>query len=46
MKSIPVKMLTGGKITVPKNIREELNIQEGEILKITKEGEKFVIEKY
>lgn len=39
-----VKILAKGMITIPKNLREELGIKEGEVAIIKKVGRRLVIE--
>ena len=40
-----VKVTRNGKITIPKEIRNTLNIKEGDLLEIKEENSKIVIEK-
>ena len=40
-----IRVLGKGMITIPKNWRDELNIEEGEMIKAKKLGDKLIIEK-
>ena len=40
-----VKISDKGQISIPKDIREELNLKEGETLILITDGEKIILEK-
>jgi len=39
-----VQMLTEGRVTIPKKIREELGIKDGSILEAYLDGKKIILE--